>query len=39
MGKLTVYTIESYRNNLLSNREIETKAIFPYRGAIASKKG
>lgn len=39
VGKLTAYTVESYRNNMLSNREIETKAIFPYRGATVSKKG
>lgn len=28
MGKFTVYAIESHKNNMLSNREIETKAIF-----------
>lgn len=39
MGKFTAYTVESYRNSMLSNREIETKAIFPYTGATASKKG
>lgn len=39
MGKLTDYSVESYRNNKLSNREIEIKAIFPYRGATTLKKG
>jgi len=33
IGKLTDYTVESYRNNTLSNREIEKTTVFPCRGA------